>query len=444
MFYAKNDSIMLIQFSVRNYKVFKDEVKFSFVASNYDKETREEENVISPNAFDLRLLKSAVIFGANASGKSKFIDALKFMRTFTLNSSKDSQKGDTIDVETFALNTISENDSSLFEVIFIYKKEMFRYGFECSPERIFAEWLYHRMDRKEVEIFYRKGQKFEIHQKRFTKGNTLVKEDLVRDNALMLSVAAQFNDPTAGNVIEWFKGLRSLSGISDEGYRPFTMRKTEDLSYKDKIVKLLKAADLGIEDLKIEKMELTDLPNDLGKSMREILTRKIEENGPIIDIVTLHKKYDSEGNSVDVVEFSLDHEESTGTQKFFSLTGPILHVLEHGLILAVDELDSKLHPNLVCKLVSLFNSTETNPKNAQLIFNTHDTNLLSSGLFRRDQIWFTEKNRLGEATLYSLTDFKTPRKSENFEQNYIRGKYGAVPFLEDFSELVVPKPVAEK
>jgi AAA15 family ATPase/GTPase len=134
----------------------------------------------------------------------------------------------------------------------------------------------------------------------------------------------------------------------------------------------------------------------------------------------------------------MDDDESSGTQMFFALTGPVLNVLENGFSLVVDELDSKLHPNLICKLVSLFNSKELNPKDAQLIFNTHDTNLLSSGLFRRDQIWFTEKNKFGEARIYSLADFKTDevRKTEPFEENYIRGKYGAIPFLDMFEDLI--------
>ena len=133
----------------------------------------------------------------------------------------------------------------------------------------------------------------------------------------------------------------------------------------------------------------------------------------------------------------MDDDESSGTRKFFALTGPILDVIENGYTLIVDELDSKLHPNLVCKIVSLFNSAELNKKNAQLIFNTHDTNLLSSGLFRRDQIWFTDKNKFGEAKIYSLADFKSDevRKTESFEENYIKGKYGAIPYLGFFNNL---------
>jgi AAA15 family ATPase/GTPase len=149
----------------------------------------------------------------------------------------------------------------------------------------------------------------------------------------------------------------------------------------------------------------------------------------------MHRKYNSNYEIVENVSFSLENEESSGTRKFFALSGPIIDVIENGYTLVVDELDSKLHPNLVTKIVSLFNSKKFNPKNAQIIFNTHNTNLLSEDLFRRDQIWFIEKNIYGEAKLYSLDDFKNIRKNDSFEDKYLRGKYGAVPYLGFFDSL---------
>jgi AAA15 family ATPase/GTPase len=218
------------------------------------------------------------------------------------------------------------------------------------------------------------------------------------------------------------------------------MSRTKDPLHKQKILELLKAADLGIQDIKLEMLDIDALPKDMPKELRERLIKESkEENAEIFsDIITTHKKYNNDRQFVENINFSMDDDESSGTQKFFALTGPVLNVLESGFTLVVDELDSKLHPNLICKLVSLFNSKELNPKNAQLIFNTHDTNLLSSGLFRRDQIWFTEKNKFGEARIYSLADFKTDevRKTEPFEDNYIRGKYGAIPFLDTFEDLI--------
>ena len=185
---------MLVQFSIRNYKAFKEEAKLTLFASNYDKATLEADNVFEVPKFGLRLLKSAVIYGANASGKTKLVDAANFMRTLIKDSSKESQKGELIATEPFRLSTATEKEPSMLEVIFIHQDEMFRYGFEVTNNEVASEWLYHRPNTKEVEIFYREGQEFTTHPLLFRKGSFFVKEKMVRPNALMLSVAAQFNN----------------------------------------------------------------------------------------------------------------------------------------------------------------------------------------------------------------------------------------------------------
>ena len=430
---------MLLQFSIRNYRTFKGKATLSLVASNYDKRTRESENIHNDEGSGFRILKSAVIFGANASGKSKLLDAFAFVRYLVINSSKESQKGESIEVEPFRLSEEAENEPSEFEVIFTQNNVIYRYGFEVTQEKVISEWLYYKPKTKEVELFYRDGNDFKTHERHFAKGRTVVKEGLIRDNALLVSVAAQFNEKTAITIIDWFKRLKTLSGLNESGYQGFTMGRTEDPKHKAKILELLKAADLGIQDIKLQKLEIESLPRGMPKELRDRITREVNEEKKeyVSDVLTIHKKFSQDGQSVGNVNFSLSDEESSGTKKFFALTGPILDVIENGYTLIVDEMDSKLHPNLVCKIVALFNSTEYNKKNAQLIFNTHDTNLLSSGLFRRDQIWFTHKNKYGEGKLYSLSDFKSDevRKSDPFEDNYIRGKYGAVPFLGFFDNL---------
>lgn len=471
---------MLLQFSIKNFKTFKDKVTLSLIASNYDKDTRENENISSNEKFGYRLLKSAVIYGANASGKSKLLEAFSFMRHFVINSSKTTQKGEFINVEPFLLSTETENKPSEFEIIFLFNNELFRYGFEATKEKIVSEWLYHKPKTKEIELFYRDGNEFETHERNFAKGTTVVKEKLVRDNALLVSVAAQFNEKTAITVIDWFESLRIISGLNEDEHYNYTLSRTKDLSFRNKITELLKAADLGIKDVSIKKLDI-DLDNEINSINVDELFDEIQNNdelknkiglplsllkdkktlkplfenkqflklilGSILEnddytshnsqLFTIHKKLTPKGNAIGDVYFSMEYDESFGTKKFFALTGPILDVIENGYTLVVDELDSKLHPNLVCKIVSLFNSKEFNKKNAQLIFNTHDTNLLSSGLFRRDQIWFTNKDKHGEAKLYSLADFKSDevKKNEPFEDNYIRGKYGAIPYLGFFDNL---------
>lgn len=430
---------MLIQFSVSNFKTFKEKATLSLIASNYDKEKREFENVIKETHFGHRILKSAVIYGANASGKSKLMEAFVFMRLFVLNSSKESQQGDFINIDSFKLSTETENEPSEFEIIFIHENTQFRYGFEVNTDAIITEWLYEKNKNKEIELFYREGQTFNIHERNFTKGRTVVKEELVRTNALLISVAAQFNEKSAINVLDWFKKLKPVSGLDQSSYQGFTMGKSEDPKQKAKILNLLKAADLSIQDIQLQKVDINNLPKNLSNEIKEKIIKEIHEEKAeyASDVITTHKKYDNNNQIIDKVFFSMDKDESSGTFKFFALTGPILDVLENGYTLVVDELDSKLHPNLVCKIVALFNSTEFNKKNAQLIFNTHDTNLLNSGLFRRDQIWFIQKDKYGAAKLYSLADFKSDevRKNDPFEENYIRGKYGAVPFLSNFDNL---------
>ena len=430
---------MLIQFSVRNFRTFKEKATLSLIASNYDKK-REAENIVEDPTFNLRVLKSAVIYGANASGKSKFMEALLFMRSFAIGSSRESQKGDAIKVHPFKLNVESVNEPSEFEVIFTYKNVMYRYGFEADKDKIVSEWFYYKPNTKEVELFFRDNQNFDVHPRNFTKGAIGVKAGMVRDNALLLSLAAQLNDATAIQAIEWFKNLRIISGLQEESYQGYTMSKAKDPLLKTKILKLLKGADLGIQDIKLEMLDIDSLPKDMPKELRDKLIKESKDDNTEIfsDIVTTHKQYDSSKRFKEYVDFSMVDDESSGTRKFFALTGPVLDILENGYTLVVDELDSKLHPNLIGKLVSLFNSKELNPNNAQLIFNSHDTNLLSSGLFRRDQIWFIEKDKFGEARLYSLADFKTDavRKTDPFEENYINGKYGAIPYLEMFGNLL--------
>jgi len=264
----------------------------------------------------------------------------------------------------------------------------------------------------------------------------------------MLSASAQFNEENAVNIIEWFKNMGTISDHNESRFENYTIAKTQDPLYKSKILRLLKAADLGIQDIKVDRLDLDNLPKDMPNNLKNLIIQKSKENNTtqfLSGVLTSHEKFDNDKKIVGNINFSLEEDESLGTRKFFALTGPVLDSIENGSILVIDELDSKLHTNLVSKIVSLFNSKEFNPKNAQLLFNTHNTNLLSPNLFRRDQVWFTEKNKFGEGKLFSLADFKSDevRKTEAFEENYIRGKYGAVPFLGFFDNLIHQNSLSE-
>lgn len=426
---------MLVKFSITNFKTFRNKAELSFIASNYDK-TREVENLYTCDTFGFSLLKSAVIYGANASGKSKFMDALSFMRRFVLSSSRESQKGEPIAVEPFRLSTETNTKPTEFEIIFIHKKQLFRYGFEVDSEKVVSEWLYYRPLTKEIELFVRDGQHFTVHERKFSKGSRLAKDKMVRENALMLSVAAQFNEEVAGLVIEWFKRFKIISALESDNYKPYTVGILKDKDKKPKILDMLQKADLSISDINLEPVNYGRLPKKITGNLKDVVLKKMEDNNvELFALNTIHPVFDKVGNIVGQEVFDMDLDESSGTNQFFALTGPIIDVIENGYVMAIDELDSKLHPNLVSKIIEIFNSTELNPKNAQLVFNTHDTNLLSADIFRRDQVWFVEKDRFGSASLFSLSDFKEVRKEDNFENNYIKGKYGAVPIISDFDIL---------
>ena len=425
---------MLIQFSVTNYKSFRDKATLSLVASNYDKKVREADNVAAFEDFSFRLLKSAVMYGPNASGKSKFFEAFNFVRHYVRDSATDFTAGDKIPVEPFLLDETSNNEPSEFEVIFLHNGLRYRYGFELTEEKVLSEWLYEKAT-KEIELFYRDEQFITTHPKKFKKGGVIAKQGFVRDNQLFLSRAVQFNDEISESLYSSLSKLRTLSGLDEKGFQGYTMSLLDKADYKQKILKLLEAADLDIEDIEVEKLDTNNLPTDLPKSLKEFIKKESLDNEKVFvsDVLTKRWKYNNKEEKVGHTHFSMDDMESSGTKKFFALTGPIIDTLENGNTLFVDELDSKLHPNLVEKIVSLFNSKSLNPHNAQLIFNTHNTNLLDSGLLRRDQIWFVEKDSCGSSELHSLSDFKKIRKNEALESNYLRGKYGAIPYLEFFN-----------
>jgi AAA15 family ATPase/GTPase len=434
---------MLIQFSVKNYKTFAEEVKLSMVASKDD--TLKEKNVFS-SGFGYDLLKSAVVYGANASGKSKLVEGMLFMKVLVLNSANfhSSKK---IDVEPFKLSTVNEKEPSMFEVIFVYENEMYRYGFEVTTEKIVSEWLYVRQNNgkpKETELFYREEQKFEYNKTKF-KVKSLIDNDRVKENTLLLSKADVENEKTAKKVFHWIYNVFNIMfTLKEEDIMYFKINnllKEED--FKNEVVQLLQLADINVEDLHHANINIKDEINNLDdedlQGIAGATINILDKNNIVYDanLYALHKKFNENKELTGFEYFDFFSGESAGTKKYLVIIAMSIIARDLGIILIVDELDAKLHPNLVCKIVALFNSNVTNPNNAQLIFNTHDTNLLSSGLFRRDQIWFTEKNHYGAADLYSLAEFKTDkvRKDDNFEKNYIEGRYGAIPYLGNFEKL---------
>jgi AAA15 family ATPase/GTPase len=417
---------MLIGFSVGNYKSFKETVTLSMVASSI---TGEDKDLDENNVFEinhrLKLLKSAAIYGANASGKSNLVAAINFMKWFVLNSSKETQVSEAIYIEAFRLSTQTEKEPSFFEIVFLLEDKTFRYGFEVNAREVVSEWLFQADDSEEEMLFERDFDDFILDN--FPEGQGI--SDKTRSNALFLSVVAQFNGKVSGKILLWFsKNLQLISGLQDTQYRKETLESFENDRHRRDIIEFIKKLDLGITDIQI-----TNKPLPIVSQKTAMFGFPYSEIKPAVK--TVHRKYDDEGKQSAIELFDIEKHESEGTNKLFALAGILLDTLRTGKILLIDELDARLHPLITRELICLFNSNETNSHNAQLIFTTHDTNLLSSKTFRRDQIWFTEKDNKGATDLYSLVEYKVG-KDASFERDYMIGKYGAIPFIGNFKELI--------
>jgi hypothetical protein len=348
-------------------------------------------------------------------------------------------------VQPFALSTETEGKPSFFEVVFLIDGIKYRYGFEAARQRILSEWLFFVPSRREARLFTRDASGI-LCGRAFKEGRGL--EDKTRPNALFLSVVAQFNGAISTTIILWFKMLSIISGLNDRSYRFDTVKQFERDDLREEIIRLVKSLDLGIVDIQIEKageyqdkekpdIEITiDTPQVVTDREYAFLDDFIRILSlPPRPIRTVHTLYDKSGLPVSLESFNFGEQESDGTQKLFYLAGPLINVLSNGKVLFIDEMEVRMHPLITRAIIGLFNSLETNPKRAQLVFTTHDTNLLSNKIFRRDQVWFMEKDRFGASHLYSLAELKV-RNDASFESDYIQGRYGAIPYLGDLKRVI--------
>jgi len=414
---------MFIEFSVTNFRSIRETQTLSLTASAAIKELQEQNTFSTDLAALPRMLRSAVIYGPNAAGKSSFILAMAFMKDRVINSAKESQKGEKIDTKPFLFDQASQSQPSEFEVLFVADGVRYQYGFAVTRERVTHEWLLAYPEGRAQRWFERQYDTSTRQENWYfgthLKGRRQIWQEATRDNALFLSTAIQLNSEQLQPVFNWFANM--LQMVGPEGLDPgFTMSICATESSKQKVMRFLAAADLSIADIKLEKRKFSadELPEDTPDKIKKLLDGK-----DIMKMKFLH----TVNNTEDTIELDMN-EESEGTARLFAFAGPWLDVLENGAVLLVDELDNSLHPIIVRFLVGLFHNSETNQHNAQLIMATHDTSLLDKELFRRDQIWFVERDRSHATRLYPLSDF-SPRKGEALEKNYLHGRYGALPFI---------------
>jgi len=429
---------MLLQFSVNNFRSIKDTAIFKMVKTAKDKQHFSEIR-------KFKVLKTAVIYGANASGKSNVLKAMSFMRFMVLNRGKVVQSTDKLRHEPFLLNTETETNSSSFEIIFIFDEVKYRYGFEADNTQIYAEWLYSDEKGKEAKLFFRDYDEDDyVNSKKFEEGinfyNALDSEIDVPPNYLFIwKCDQQKTAPISRIILHWFENLNLLDGTKHNQYKKYAMKQIkENKDFNKSILSLVKAADIGISRIGVTEEPVSNKVNEMVDSLPlpDDLKKEMLVESSLKSINTYHYKYNDKYDSRKEIEFQLDKQESIGTQKFFQISAPILNTLKEGKILLVDELDSSLHPELTRVLIHLFHNKSINKNNAQLIFNTHDQSLLNNHTFERGQIWFTSKNQYGETEIYSLAQFKGERRKPNIASYYASGDYGAVPYL-DLSKLEI-------
>ncbi|HMV55499.1 MAG TPA: ATP-binding protein [Rhodocyclaceae bacterium] len=426
---------MLIEFSVANFRSIRSRQKLSMVAS--PDAAHLQRNVSPGQNNELRLLRSAVVYGANAAGKSNVLRAVETLRQLVQNSATGFQEGQAIPVTPFLLAQASCGEPSEFEIIFTADDGV-RYHYCCAAnsERVVKEWLV-AYPRARAQRWFEREYDAQSRTQRWWFGPNFSAEraerkvwrEFTRDNALFLSTAIQLNNAQLRPVFNWItqKLIVLVPGV--EMNPLLSLNLLRDLGEQEQIMRFMRAADIGID--RLELREEDQPPPAVGKLAAGAVRVHFELGLPSgsapqtvkhLRVLAWHKQADS-GEEV-----ALDiGDESDGTQKLFEFSGGWLRALEWGATLLVDELDRSLHPHMTRFLVGLFHSRK-NDKNAQLVFTTHDTTLLDSELLRRDQIWFVEKDKQGCSHVYSLLEY-SPRKDEALERGYLKGRYGAIPFI---------------
>lgn len=439
---------MLRRFTLENMFSFKTSETLHLEAIKSCKERLDEATFpVCKGDETVRALKVAAIYGANASGKTNLLHAFQLMVSFVRGSMSGAQANARIPVSPFLHVEKWEGvpPPSKMEIVFVIDGTQYRYGFQATGSVICEEWLYRKvLGRKyarETELFVRyreEGRDVIVPSQAFERADKSI-VDKTRENALFLSVAAMFAVPEATRILRDFFGSISVYSADSDAINVETSAMILENRHRDKILSFLTTTDSSIDRIEIKKRDVTREFNQMvGQSVPSMSVLEPE-------IFLKNPQGGSYSGSL-----PLERIASRGTFKAFQLAGPIFDVLERGGLLVVDELDCKLHPILVRQIIRLFNSKDSNPNNAQLVFNTHDTNLLNDkvynaarerdeNLLRRDQVYFMERDAGFASHLYSLIDFAKEngrvREDSSFAKDYLNGLYGSIPYIGRFWEV---------
>ncbi|MFN8352839.1 MAG: ATP-binding protein [Spirosomataceae bacterium] len=436
---------MLLEFKVSNYRSIGNEQTMSLIPAPKQKD--HLQNIIAKGRY--QALNAISLYGPNGGGKSNILKAMSLLDRLVHISARTSSTT-RLPYDPFLLREGWEDKPTGFEISFVIDESRYRYGLEFTASEIKKEWLFRKSAGREVNLFEREGETIDVSSG-YNGSKRIIDAaiEATRVNALFLSTCDMLNVEEAKNIMRWFKHFNMLDGLNiDEDIR--TVSLSESKGYKDKIRQYLSSLGLGLFDVQIttKDFEESELPTDIPENLRTQLIEKLKDSQSY-KVYALHKIYNSEGNPTEKLHsWDFNERESAGTQKAFKLSGPVLWALANGGVLIIDEIEAAMHPIMTLNTIDLFLKKESNPNNAQLIFATHDTNLLSYSTLRRDQICFAEKNKWESTEIYSLSDFvyfgekngefksEKERPDTDKEKRYFEGRYGAIPALGNFQKFI--------
>jgi len=434
----------LIEFKVANYRSIGEEQVLSLIPA--PKQRDYTENIIHGDKHES--LNVIGLYGNNASGKSNLLLSMSLLDRLVHLSARASSTTP-LPYEPFLLREGWQTKPTRFEITFILNKNRYRYGIEFTRDEVVREWLYRKSQSREVALFNREREVIDTGPG--YKGNPKLIDAAVeatRNNALFLSTCDMLNVEEAKEIFQWFRYFHMINGLNTEDQAVNTIALLNNDNFKNLINHYFHRLNLGIEGVEImaKDFDPAELPEDLPEGARSLITEELKGKKGFT-ILTRHQTYNKDGDPTGrQLTWQMEEKESSGTSKAFQISGPVFWALMNGGVLIIDEIEAKMHPKMTLDTIDLFLNKETNPHNAQLIFATHDTNLLTYSRLRRDQIYFAQKNKWESTEIYSLSDFvyigsNDPAKLEkerpdtDKEKRYIEGRYGAIPMLGNIAEL---------
>lgn len=437
---------MLLEFKVSNYRSIGEEQVISLIPAPKQKDYTQ--NIIEKGKY--RALNAIALYGSNSGGKSNMLMAMSLLDRL-INFSGRASSTTKLPYDPFLLREGWDSKPTGFEISFVIDENRYRYGLEFIASEVKREWLFRKSTGREVSLFERAGDTIEVSAG--YKGSKKIMDaaiEATRNNALFLSMCDMLNVEEAKNIIKWFSHFSMIDGLNTELEEIQTVTLWENPAYREKIKLYLESLDLSLLDVDVmtKDFEESEIPEDMPQIARSQLVQKLKGTRGYT-VFAKHRVYGNNALPTEKTQtWKWEDRESSGAKKAFHLSGPILWALANGGVLIIDEMEAKLHPIMTLNTIDAFLNKESNPNHAQLIFATHDTNLLTFSKLRRDQICFAEKNKWESTEVYSLADFvyfeerngamitEKERPDTDKEKRYFEGRYGAIPALGDFKKFL--------